>query len=44
MERSSDKNPCNNCTVDRQIGNTYRHQCEYDRGLKPDRRKIDLKI
>lgn len=39
MERLSDKNPCNDCTVDRQIGNPYRHQCECDRCLKPGRWK-----
>lgn len=36
MERLSDKNPCNTCTIDRQIGNPYRWQCECDRCQKPD--------
>lgn len=39
MERLSDKNPCDTCAVDRQIGNPYRHQCECDRCLKPERWK-----
>lgn len=39
MDRISDKNPCSTCTADRQIGNPYRHQCECDRCLKPDRWK-----
>lgn len=39
MEKLSDKNPCKTFAVDRQIGNPYRHQCECDRCLKPDRWK-----
>lgn len=30
-ERLSNKNPCNDCKVDRQIGNPSRWQCECDR-------------
>ena len=30
-ERLSDKNPCNDCKVDRQIGNPNRWECECDR-------------
>lgn len=39
MEKLSDKNPCNNCNVDRQIGNPYRWQCECDSCMKPSRWK-----
>lgn len=35
MNKLSDKNPCDTCTVDRQIGNPYRWQCECDRCQKP---------
>lgn len=35
-ERLSDKNPCNSCTVDRQIGNPNRWECECDRCSKPN--------
>ena len=34
-ERLSNKNPCNSCKVDRQIGNPNRWQCECDRCDKP---------
>ena len=34
-ERLSNKNPCNACKVDRQIGNPNRWQCECDRCDKP---------
>ena len=35
-ERLSNKNPCNACKVDRQIGNPNRWQCECDRCDKPN--------
>ena len=35
-ERLSDKNPCINCKVDRQIGNPNRWECECDRCDKPN--------
>lgn len=35
MNKLSDKNPCDICTVDRQIGNPYLWQCECDRCQKP---------
>ena len=35
-ERLSDKNPCDSCKVDRQIGNPNRWQCECDRCDKPN--------
>ena len=35
-ERLSNKNPCNSCKVDRQIGNPNRWQCECDRCDKPN--------
>ena len=34
-ERLSDKNPCNDCKVDRQIGNPNRWECECDSCDKP---------
>ena len=34
-ERLSDKNPCNSCKVDRQIGNPSRWECECDSCDKP---------
>lgn len=34
LERLSDKNPCDSCKVDRQIGNPNRWECECDRCLK----------
>lgn len=34
-ERLSDKNPCINCKVDRQIGNPNRWECECDSCDKP---------
>ena len=35
-ERLSNKNPCNDCKVDRQIGNPNRWECECDRCDKPN--------
>ena len=35
-ERLSDKNPCINCKVDRQIGNPNRWECECDSCDKPN--------
>lgn len=35
-ERLSNKNPCNNCGVDRQIGNPNRWECECSRCDKPN--------
>lgn len=35
-ERLSDKNPCTNCKVDRQIGNPNRWECECSRCNKPN--------
>ena len=35
-ERLSDKNPCNDCKVDRQIGNPNRWECECSRCDKPN--------
>ena len=35
-ERLSNKNPCNACKVDRQIGNPNRWECECDRCDKPN--------
>lgn len=35
-ERLSNKNPCNDCKVDRQIGNPNRWECECSRCDKPD--------
>ena len=35
-ERLSDKNPCNSCKVDRQIGNPSRWECECSRCDKPN--------
>ena len=35
-ERLSNKNPCNDCKVDRQIGNPNRWECECDRCNKPN--------
>ncbi len=40
-ERLSNKNPCNDCKVDRQIGNPNRWQCECDRCDKPNDWKND---
>lgn len=40
-ERLSNKNPCNACKVDRQIGNPNRWQCECDRCDKPNDWKND---
>ena len=40
-ERLSNKNPCNNCGVDRQIGNPNRWECECDRCSKPYEWKND---
>lgn len=34
MERLTDKNPCNSCNADRQIGNPNRWQCECSRCSK----------
>lgn len=39
MERLSDMNPCNICTVDRQVGNPYTWQCECERCLRPSQWK-----
>lgn len=35
-ERLSNKNPCNDCRIDRQIGNPNRWECECDRCDKPN--------
>lgn len=35
-EQLSNKNPCNSCGADRQIGNPNRWQCECDRCKKPN--------
>lgn len=35
-ERLSNKNPCNDCKVDRQIGNPNRWECECNRCDKPN--------
>ena len=35
-ERLSNKNPCNDCRIDRQIGNPNRWECECDRCEKPN--------
>ena len=40
-ERLSDKNPCNSCKVDRQIGNPNRWECECSRCDKPNHWKND---
>ena len=40
-ERLSDKNPCDSCKVDRQIGNPNRWQCECSRCDKPNDWKND---
>ena len=40
-ERLSDKNPCNSCKVDRQIGNPNRWECECSRCEKPNDWKND---
>ena len=40
-ERLSDKNPCNDCKVDRQIGNPNRWECECSRCDKPNDWKND---
>ena len=40
-ERLSNKNPCNDCRVDRQIGNPNRWECECDRCSKPYEWKND---
>lgn len=40
-ERLSNKNPCNDCKVDRQIGNPNRWECECDRCDKPNGWKND---
>ena len=40
-ERLSDKNPCNSCKVDRQIGNPNRWECECSRCNKPYEWKND---
>ena len=40
-ERLSNKNPCNDCKVDRQIGNPNRRECECDRCDKPNDWKND---
>ena len=36
LERLSDKNPCDSCKVDRQIGNPNRWECECSRCDKPN--------
>lgn len=41
IERLSDKNPCNSCKVDRQIGNPNRWECECSRCDKPSDWKND---
>ena len=40
-ERLSDKNPCDSCKVDRQIGNPNRWECECSRCDKPNDWKND---
>lgn len=40
-ERLSNKNPCNDCRIDRQIGNPNRWECECDRCSKPYEWKND---
>lgn len=40
-ERLSNKNPCNDCRADRQIGNPNRWECECDRCSKPYEWKND---
>ena len=40
-ERLSNKNPCNDCKVDRQIGNPNRWECECDMCGKPYEWKND---
>lgn len=40
-EPLSNKNPCNDCKVDRQIGNPNRWECECDRCSKPYEWKND---
>lgn len=40
-ERLSNKNPCNSCVADRQIGNPNRWECECDRCSKPYEWKND---
>lgn len=40
-ERLSNKNPCNDCKVDRQIGNPNRWECECSRCEKPSEWKND---
>lgn len=40
-ERLSNKNPCNSCGADRQIGNPNRWECECDRCSKPYEWKND---
>lgn len=40
-ERLSNKNPCNACKVDRQIGNPNRWECECSRCDKPNDWKND---
>ena len=40
-ERLSDKNPCNSCKVDRQIGNPNRWECECSRCDNPNDWKND---
>lgn len=40
-ERLTDKNPCNDCKIDRQIGNPNRWECECDRCSKPYEWKND---
>lgn len=40
-ERLSNKNPCNDCKVDRQIGNPNRWECECSRCDKPNDWKND---
>ena len=41
IERLSDKNPCDSCKVDRQIGNPNRWECECSRCDKPNDWKND---
>lgn len=40
-ERLLNKNPCNDCRIDRQIGNPNRWECECDRCSKPYEWKND---
>ena len=40
-ERLSDKNPCDSCKMDRQIGNPNRWECECSRCDKPNDWKND---